>query len=103
MKTKYILFITFLFSTLFIFPQIEDTSQQTAQGIFSILEFFGVVIKEPIKALILLLVPILLRFFERKNLTETINKQNEVLEAAGFVRTKHKTFFKKIWDKIRRK
>jgi len=100
-KTRLIYLVSALIFVNFIYCQIDETAQDTTSGIIAILEYFGVKITEPLKALILLLIPILIRFFEKKNLDSTINEQEQILNIHGIEVKKKKTLFRKIWERVR--
>lgn len=75
--------------------------EQTANILLEILAMFGVVISSPVKALILLIVPFIIRYIEKRNLTQTIKQQEAVLTHYGIEQPKHKNIFKRLIDKFR--
>jgi len=99
-KTRILFIITCLVFINFIYGQIDETAQDTTSGIIKILEHFGIKITEPLKALILVLLPILIRFFEKKKLNDTITEQEQVLFENGIELPKKKSFIRKIWERI---
>lgn len=100
-KTRIIYILTALVFVNFVFCQIDETAQDTTSGIIKILEYFGIKITEPLKALILVLLPLLIRFFEKKKLNDTINLQEQVLFENGIELPKKKSFIRKFWERIR--
>lgn len=101
MRNK-ILISLFLILTAYAYSQVIPTDPAgTTNELFKILELFGLVITDPWKALILFLIPIFVRLFERKALTDTIDEQNKILKATGFLEIKKKSLFRKLWEKIR--
>lgn len=74
---------------------------QLTELINTISNFLGIQINEPLKAFITAIVIIVLRFIERKNLKETINRQESALDSSGIPIVRHKNLFRKIWEFIR--
>ena len=110
MPTKYFgkfIFILCLFITLPVLSQdsaavVQTTNpEQTANILLEVLALFGVVISSPVKAVILFIVPLIIRYIERRNLTQTIKQQEAVLNHYGIEQPKHKNIFKRLIDKFR--
>ena len=100
-KTRIIYLFTCLIFVNFIYCQVDATATDTTNGLLQLLEYFGVKITQPIKALILVLIPIIVRFFEKKNLDNTIIEHEQKLFENGIEVPKRKTLFRKIWERIR--
>lgn len=80
-----------------------ENPETFVQSLFSIFEMFGVIISSPVKALILFILPLIIRYIERRNLIRTINFQKEQANELGIVFPEHRSIWQKIKDKIKLK
>ena len=93
---------------IFIYAQVTppddlgNTAEQTTGGILTILEFFGVK-TYGFKPLILLAVPFIFRYIEKRNLKATIRNNETTAKSLGIKLEPHETLLKKFIKVFKRK